>query len=119
MEDLLNTKIRCLSTPELHTEVKKSILNYGIPDLTSLNLTSESGLSVFCRDVETIIKHFEPRFEQVKVSPLKAQEKGLNKTIRFRIDALMISDPAPEVVIFDSELESASRNVSLTEANHV
>ena len=36
-----------------------------------------------------------------------------DRTVRFRIDAILHADPAPEVIIFDSVLEPVSRTVKV------
>ncbi len=42
------------------------------------------------------------------------EDQRLDRTLRFRIDALMYADPAPEPIVFDSVLDPASRQVAVT-----
>jgi type VI secretion system protein ImpF len=37
----------------------------------------------------------------------------LDRTLRFRIDALLYAEPAPEPVVFDSAMEPATGNVEI------
>lgn len=110
LETLLNTRFRCLSPPEGCTELETSLVNYGLPDLNVINFTSSEGRIQFCMFVEENIKKFEPRFKSVKVKLLDEQQR-LDQTIRFRIEATMYADPAPEELIFDSSLEPVTNNV--------
>ena len=43
LENLLNTKTRCVPCPPHLEELKQSLLNYGIPDFTSASLVAPNG----------------------------------------------------------------------------
>jgi type VI secretion system protein ImpF len=103
LENLLNTRVRCQSPPEHYKELNQSLVNYGIPDITGANLSSAQDRDDFCRQLTTIIRQYEPRFMSVSVKPIPNAEAG-DRTFRFKIDAMLIAEPAPEPIIFDSEL---------------
>jgi type VI secretion system protein ImpF len=107
LENLLNTRQRCLSPPEHLKELKVSLLNYGIPDLTGASMSSAKERDDLCRAIQAIITRSEPRFKSVRVKPLDNAEP-LDRTLRFRIDALLLVDPAPEPIVFDSVLRPAT-----------
>ena len=107
LENLLNTRWRCVSWPPNFDELELSLVNYGIPDFTGTSLGMTGTREEFRRVIETIIKTFEPRFKTVKVIALDNTE-AIDRTLRFRIDALLHADPAPEPVVFDSALEPAT-----------
>jgi type VI secretion system protein ImpF len=104
LEELLNTRVRCLAVPPALEELKHSLLNYGIPDFTGANMTTNNDRRAFARLLQTIIREHEPRFKTVKVQLLDNAEP-LDRTLRFRIDALLYAEPAPEPVAFDSMLK--------------
>lgn len=110
LETLLNTRFRCLSPPEECVELDTSLVNYGLPDLNVINFTSQQGRAQFCIFVEDNIRKFEPRFKSVRVM-LTDKSERLESAIRFRIEATMYADPAPEELIFDSSLEPVTNNV--------
>jgi type VI secretion system protein ImpF len=112
LEALLNTRERCRSWPADQTELDDSLLAYGISDFTAASLGSDDQREAFRRDVEAVIRRSEPRFVSVDVILLDNAEP-LDRTLRFRIEALMHADPAPEPVVFDSFLDPASRSVSV------
>lgn len=117
LEHLLNTRYRVIAPPEHFSEINESFLNYGLPDLATVNMIDGKKKKDFIRNVEFIIRTFEPRFKTVRVQYLDNVDKT-DRTLRFRIDALMYADPAPEEVVFDSILEPVLRTVSVEESLH-
>lgn len=112
LENLLNTRFRCLSWPEDLTELDQSLANYGIPDVAAANLATESGRRRFLKNVEQTIRHFEPRFKSVRIEFLENADE-LDRTMRFRIDAMMYAYPAPEPIVFDTAMEPATGEFSV------
>ena len=104
LENLLNTRRRCLEWPPTFTELEVALVNYGIPDFTGTVLSRQRQREEFRRTVEKVIRVFEPRFKQVQVEMLDNSEPT-DHTLRFRINALLHAEPAPEPVVFDSALE--------------
>src|SRR5688572_29945911 len=103
LENLLNTRVRCMKYPAYCKELKLSLVNYGIPDITGASLGSSQERADFCQILENIIRQYEPRFKSVNVIPM-ANTETQDRTFRFRIDAMLQVEPAPEPVVFDSEL---------------
>jgi type VI secretion system protein ImpF len=112
LECLLNTRWRCRGWPEDLDQLELSLLNYGLPDLVEVDLRSAAGRGQFQRILERVIRHFEPRFKSIKVEVLK-NASPLDHTVRFRIDAVLYAEPAPEPVMFDSSLEPTTGNVEV------
>jgi type VI secretion system protein ImpF len=104
LENLLNTRRRCFPWPPGLTELEQSLVNYGAPDFTGANMGSSQGREQFRVAIERLIRRCEPRFKTVRVQMLDSTEPQ-DRTLRFRIDALLRADPAPEPVVFDSALE--------------
>jgi type VI secretion system protein ImpF len=103
LEALLNTRREALEeVPPEFAEVRRSLLNYGLPDFTSFNPLSENDRNQIRRGLEQAIALFEPRLTRVRVSlhPWYEHERAL----RFRVEALLRVDPAPEQVTFDAVL---------------
>lgn len=117
LESLLNSRCRILSPAEEFEEINASLLNYGLPDLATINMLDVVKKKEFTRNVENIIRTYEPRFKSVKVSHMDNTNKS-DRTVRFRIDAVMYADPAPEIVVFDSILEPVLRTVTVEESIH-
>ena len=99
LEKLLNTRYRVIEPSEEYTQLEHSILNYGLPDLATVNTLDISKKNEFTNSLETLLKEFEPRFKSVNVKFTENQNKA-DRTLRFSIEATIYASPYPEVVIF-------------------
>jgi type VI secretion system protein ImpF len=108
LENLLNTRWRATSWPDDLTELDQSLAGYGIPDISGEDLGSPTRRKRFLRQIEQIIKTFEPRFQKIKV--LEADNAdSFDRTLRFRIDAVLYAFPSPEPIVFDSSVDPSSK----------
>jgi type VI secretion system protein ImpF len=107
LEDLLNTRWRCVSWPPNLDELEVSLFNYGLPDFTGANLGSAEHQEEFRLIIKKVVERFEPRLRRVQVHLVKNPDP-LDRTLRFRIDALLYAEPSPEPVVFDSSIEPLS-----------
>lgn len=117
LENLLNTRYHVIEPPEELLQLEKSLLNYGLPDLATVNIIDINKRQKFIEKLEKTLAEFEPRFKSVKVSYFENKDHA-DRTLRFRIDAEIYADPLPEVIIFDSILESVTRTVSVQEVSY-
>lgn len=106
LEWLLNTRQPPL--PELadYPLARASVVNYGLPDITSLGLSSASDHRRLRVAIETCLANFEPRLTGVRVT-LQGGETA-DRRLRFHIEGNMKLDPAPEEISFDTVLELSS-----------
>src|SRR5262249_24966491 len=111
MEDLLNTRQTQEGTAGQLPEVSASIIAYGLPDLTSLNPAPPRERENIARIVEEAVARFEPRLQDVRATLLDAGD-GHDRQVRFRIEARLCVDPAPEVA-FDTVLELTTGHYSV------
>jgi type VI secretion system protein ImpF len=103
IETLLNSRRELLFAISPHLEeVRKSILMFGLPDFTSYSLLNPQDRKTLRQEVEEALATFEPRLKSIRVT-LEAREK-YDMTLRFRIDALLRTDPAPEPIMLDASL---------------
>ncbi|MCC7427680.1 MAG: type VI secretion system baseplate subunit TssE [Alphaproteobacteria bacterium] len=114
LEMLLNTRQRCRSTPEHLAEVNQSVVAYGLPDFATASMSGRDWRDSLRRAIERQVRLFEPRFVHVNVKVMDDGD-GLERMIRFRIDALMHADPAPEPVVFDSMVEPSVQQFSVSD----
>ena len=108
VENLLNTRQHFGGAPEDSTELARSVWEYGIPDVSGTNLSSRRRRTDFLRALELELREHEPRFKTVKVAALD-DDNPTERTLRFRIDALVHAEPAPESVQLDSRIEPVTR----------
>ncbi len=112
LENLLNTRWRCKSWPPEMRELENSLVDYGIPDFTGINMSVPSERENLRSVVERVIRRFEPRLKNVAVAILGNVDE-FDRTLRFRINAQLRTEPAPEPVTFDSELEPLTTSIEI------
>jgi type VI secretion system protein ImpF len=113
LEGLLNTRLRCQSWPTHYRELERSIVGYGMPDYMSLAAGARAWREGLRAAVESIIRRFEPRLTSVSVHVME-DGSGLERVLRFRIEAMINVDPAPEAVTYDSQVDHSTRLVIVT-----
>ncbi len=116
LENLLNTRWRCVSWPPNLDELDVSLVNYGIPDFTGKRFATANERQTLRRILEQVIRRFEPRFEHLKIE-LQDSADPTDRRLNFRIDALLKAEPAPEPVIFDTSLETSTGNFDVQGAS--
>ena len=112
LENLLNTRWRCVKWPPDLDELEVSVVNYGIPDFTGGRLGNVLDREQFRRGVERLVRQFEPRFKSVAVKMLENANKE-DRMLRFRVDGLLHAEPAPEPVTFDTAVEPTTGNIQV------
>jgi type VI secretion system protein ImpF len=109
---LLNTRRECQQEPsEDYREARSSLLMYGLPDVSSLSLLNGQDRDRIRRALVQAIEQFEPRLKllRVVVGPSVPHEPGL----RFRIEAMLRIEPAPEQVAFDATLRLETKEYTV------
>ncbi len=107
LEWLLNTRQIAHGVPEEFPELEGSLYGYGLPDVSNLSASSIHDRNRLLRMLESTITAFEPRLSGAKVSVV---ESGSNsgRQLRFQIEGLLLMDPSPELISFDTVLELSS-----------
>ena len=103
LEWLLNTRQLADGVPPGLKEVTSSLAAYGLPDFTTASASSAEDQDFVRRSIEEAIRVFEPRLRDVNVIVDAPRES--ERALRFRIDALLDVDPAPEPITFDTTLQ--------------
>lgn len=103
VEELLNTRQSTAGLPPEFSEVQNSIVGFGLPDLTTLQAHTDEQRAEIGRLIEMAVMRFEPRLKNVQAVMIDGGG-GRERRIKFRIDAKLRVDPAPEVA-FDTVLE--------------
>lgn len=107
LEDLLNTRYRCVSWPPDLSQLDDSLVNYGIPDFTAAGANAGEDSEWLLDAIEFAIRTFETRIRKVRVERV-SDRSNVDRTLRFRIDAELFVDPIREPVRFDSLLEPST-----------
>lgn len=114
LEWLLNS--RCWWPGELDEleQSSRSMLAYGLPDLSGYSWASEDDSRTVARKIEEAIKLFEPRLvpRSIKVA-LLGRESAADFRVRMRIDATLHVEPYTERVAFDTEVDLDTGQMSI------
>src|SRR5262249_42357075 len=101
LEWLLNTRW-FYNAADGGEEPQRSVAFYGIPDFTGMNVSSPSEQKRVTNLIEVALKHFEPRFMNLRVK--MEPPTNFDRQMKFRIEAQLDVEPAPEPVTFDTVL---------------
>ena len=107
---LLNTRWICRTWPPELRMLDDTVLNYGIPDFTGVNMGDPNNQEFLSRAVRRAIEIFEPRLLSVRI---KRSEGGLDRMLHLRIEGMLHAKPFPEEVAFDAELDVQSAQFEL------
>jgi type VI secretion system protein ImpF len=106
LEWLLNSRQTLGNLLEPYEALKKSVFNYGLPDLTTISVNSSNDQKRLAEYLETTLATFEPRIAHLQV--VLETAPGTNRMLKFRIEGLLRMDPEPEEISFDTVLELTS-----------
>lgn len=115
LEELMNTRQSNTGMSEEFVETKRSVIAYGLPDLTSLDASTPQQREDIGRVIETVVAMFEPRLKDIRANMIDSGEKSKDRRVRFHIDAKLRVDPAPEVA-FDTILELTSGHADVKQS---
>ena len=112
LEDLLNTRRYCAVVPPELRELRYSLVHYGLRDFSGSSLGSPEEQERFRRDIEDVIRRYEPRLSTIVVKAFRAGDTA-DRTMRFRIEAVLKVGSAPVPVVFDSALKLLSASFEI------
>jgi len=117
LEWLLNTCRNPEDPGSALMETENSLYNYGLPDFSAYSIGSPKDQTKLVRVLQTVVKVFEPRLANVRVVPVEINPKGL-RTMRIRIEGLLLMDPAPEHISFDTTLQLTTGDFRIKDEDH-
>ncbi|MBC7910612.1 MAG: type VI secretion system baseplate subunit TssE [Pyrinomonadaceae bacterium] len=113
LEWLLNTRRTAEVVPPELKELNDSLAVFGLPDFTTASVKNTSDQKMMRRALETAIRVFEPRLEDLVVT-LEPMD-SIERVMRFRIEARLKVEPAPEPITFDTVLQLGSGQILVQE----
>lgn len=117
LENLLNTRLLGNIHPERYTQLAKSVLGYGLPDFSTVIMGAPEHQEAYRQTIESTIARFETRLREVRVQ-VDETGRGDERTLYLRISALLLVEPNPVPLMFDSRLHALTREVRLQEIDH-
>jgi type VI secretion system protein ImpF len=113
LEWLLNTRKMVTDVPEALEELKRSVVTYGVPDISGVHIEHKVESANLKTAIENSIRIFEPRF--LDVSATLEPMSSTDRQLRFRIEATLDLDPVPEAMVFDTVMQLGSGAFAVNE----
>lgn len=113
LEWLLNTRRVFQEPDESLKEVSRSAYVYGLPDFSQYTMVSPADQAKLLKQLLATVKLFEPRLANVRIVPIETTEKGIQQ-FRLRIEGMLLMDPSPEPVSFDTVIGLKSGTAKIT-----
>lgn len=115
---LLNTVCMAASVDlSPYPEVERSVLNYGIPDLTG-RVPTGADVAWIEEAIRQAVLNFEPRLlpDTLKVSVRMQRWRADNRVLEFTVQGQLWAQPAPLDVRFRSEIDVDTGAATVVEA---
>ncbi len=112
LEALLNARRPWRSIPDHYPLLRTSPLGFGVTDFTAGSYNDAQQQEILRAEIEAAVRRFEPRLTDVQVR-LVRDPAPLSATLVLRIDALLMIDPMPEAISFDTVVDVTTADVLL------
>jgi type VI secretion system protein ImpF len=107
LQDLLNTRQTASEYVPENSELSRSLLTFGLPELSTYNPTVPDHRKQLQEIIEQAIRRFEPRLMNVRVTSISA-DSATGRGLRMSIEALLRVSPAPLPITFDTVVKSGT-----------
>lgn len=114
VELLLNTRRTIVEVSDAHPELRRSVHEYGVPDLTGRYMDARGNNARIVTDIRDTLQRFEPRLTKVTVT-MQSNSQVLTPQVRFTISATLRMDPGVEQIVFDTVFEVARGTFEIAE----
>jgi type VI secretion system protein ImpF len=112
VEALLNARRPWRSIPDRYPLLRTSPLGFGVMDFTAGSYNDAQQQEVLRAEIEMAVRQFEPRLMDVQVRVVR-DPAPLSATLALRIEALLMIEPMPEPVSFDTVVDVTTADVQL------
>jgi type VI secretion system protein ImpF len=116
LEFLLNSVRNATPIPDHMRQLRTSVFRYGLPDLNGVALENPQDEARLLRSMEEAISTYEPRLKRVRVTASERLTKKKSSLV-LHVEAMLMVDPAPEPIAFDTVLEIAKGSYSVRDEN--
>ena len=110
LEWLLNSRRIAIAPDPALSELNRSVYVYGLPDIASVRIADRAEQARLLAAIEKSVQIFEPRLTNVRIIPVIDESKKSIQRMDFRIEGLLLMDPAPVHISFDTTLDAVNQN---------
>lgn len=108
LEWMLNSRRDPTEVPPHFTQVRRSVFQWGLPDMTGFSTSSKPDRIRLQRLLQDTIAALEPRLRDVRVTVAESSDRG--NSLRFTIAAVLVAPPCVERVAFNSVVDLGTGN---------
>lgn len=118
LQNLLNARRSLAPLPEHYICLQESLLNYGLPDLQSIEVREDHDLDLLAHRIEEAIRMFEPRLRQVRVMAKLTdnERRPIDRRLQFLIEAILVVEPLREAIAMVTDLDLAEGDFRVEDA---
>ena len=102
---------------EPYPEVRRSVLNYGMPDLAGRVVSDLDGPALE-KELKRIVQDFEPRIKRktLKVNVIIAQDESSYRAVRFEIQGELWAEAAQMYLYLKTEVDLETGTIRVSDA---
>lgn len=115
LEWILNTRSVRPERADAYSELQCSLVTYGLPDFSAVLLGSEAHREEFRLSIQAAIERLEPRLQRLQVAFRQTSHE--ERTLYLRISALLLIEPDPIPLLFDSRIRHVDKTLRLRDAS--
>lgn len=109
---LFNTKLPHYDYSE-YSELPTSILNYGLPNFAEYEANTKTISDKIRLEILNLIETHEPRLRNVDIQVNHVEKNS----ITFSIKAVLMNDPEPLSIVFDSKYQPVLQEFNIKDSN--
>lgn len=111
LENLLNTKRPWLPAADRYPGLERTIIGYGIPDLSTEDISIPAVRDRTRRIIAQVIREHEPRLTDIEID---MDEGPTSRGIRLRISAVLRIAQDEETVIYEACVRPGDRTIEVS-----
>lgn len=110
LESLLNTKRPWLPAVDRYPGLDRTILGYGIPDLSTEDMSVPAVRERTRRVIASVIREHEPRLSDIDI---EMDEGPTSRGMRLRISAVLNIMQGEETVVYEASVRPGDRTIEV------
>jgi type VI secretion system protein ImpF len=110
LESLLNTKRPWLPVVDRYPGLDRTVLGYGIPDLSTEDMSVPAVRERVRRVIAQVIREHEPRLSEIDI---EMDEGPTSRGMRLRISAVLNITQSEETVVYEASVRPGDRTIEV------
>ncbi len=110
LENLLNTKRPWLPFADRYPGLETTILGYGIPDLSTEDLSVPIVREKVRRMIAQVVREHEPRLSEIEI---EMDQGPTSRGLRLRISAVLSLVRSEEMVVYEASVRPGDRTIDV------